>query len=102
MNEHPWTLNEYGYWCTCCGFLVAHPDEADTLPDECRQCGFPDAEKLADYMGFDQDNDPEDDPEDWFDCGMLADGTCMKAGSEECDWDCPRGAVARHCKRKSA
>ena len=25
-----------------------------------------------------------------FECGMLADGTCLKAGSEECDWECPR------------
>jgi hypothetical protein len=32
--------------------------------------------------------DPEDD--DWFDCGMMPNGQCSKAGSEECDWDCPR------------
>lgn len=24
-----------------------------------------------------------------YDCGMTADGQCLKAGSEECDWDCP-------------
>lgn len=24
-----------------------------------------------------------------YDCGMLADGACTKAGSEECDWECP-------------
>jgi hypothetical protein len=24
-------------------------------------------------------------------CGMLPDGTCMLAGSEECDWECPFG-----------
>lgn len=23
-------------------------------------------------------------------CGMLADGTCTLAGSEDCDWECPR------------
>jgi len=26
-----------------------------------------------------------------FDCGMLADGTCMLAGTEDCDWECPHG-----------
>jgi hypothetical protein len=25
-----------------------------------------------------------------FQCGMMANGQCTKAGSEECDWDCPR------------
>lgn len=24
-----------------------------------------------------------------FDCGMTADGTCMLAGTEDCDWECP-------------
>lgn len=24
-----------------------------------------------------------------FDCGLMANGQCTKAGSEECDWDCP-------------
>lgn len=23
-----------------------------------------------------------------FDCGMMPDGQCLKAGSEECDWEC--------------
>lgn len=38
----------------------------------------------------------DDDPRDWdeedgddIDCGLLSDGQCLKAGSEECDWDCP-------------
>lgn len=35
-------------------------------------------------------DDPEDDDEgEYQDCGLLPDGQCMKAGSEECDWDCP-------------
>ena len=34
------------------------------------------------------DDDFGEEP-DWTDCGMLPDGTCMKAGSEECDWECP-------------
>ena len=38
----------------------------------------------------------DDDPRDWdeedgddFDCGLAPDGQCSKAGSEECDWECP-------------
>jgi hypothetical protein len=27
--------------------------------------------------------------ENWI-CGMMADGTCSLAGTEECDWECPR------------
>lgn len=29
------------------------------------------------------------------DCGLMPDGQCMKAGTEECDWDCGRLNVAR-------
>jgi hypothetical protein len=38
---------------------------------------------------WDDDGDPDDD----FlahECGMMANGQCTKAGSEECDWECPR------------
>ena len=31
--------------------------------------------------------DSEDDT--YWDCGLMPDGQCLKAGSEECDWDCP-------------
>ena len=31
-----------------------------------------------------------EDGDDWDDCGLMADGQCTKAGSEECDWDCGR------------
>lgn len=38
----------------------------------------------------------DDDPSDWdeeddddYDCGLMPDGQCLKAGSEECDWECP-------------
>lgn len=38
----------------------------------------------------DEDGDYEDELEEaLMNCGMLRDGTCMKAGSEECDWECP-------------
>lgn len=37
-----------------------------------------------DYDGFD----------DEFDCGLMPDGQCLKAGSEECDFECPlRGSA---------
>lgn len=45
---------------------------------------------------FDSDFEFEEDQTDldgeftdWDDCGMMPDGQCSKAGSEECDWDCP-------------
>lgn len=38
----------------------------------------------GDFEGFD-----EDDDEDFFDCMMGPDGQCGKAGSEECEFDCP-------------
>jgi len=28
-----------------------------------------------------------------MDCGMMHNGLCTKAGSEECDWECPRGPI---------
>lgn len=34
------------------------------------------------------EDDAEDDAEDYPDCGLMADGQCTKAGSEECDWEC--------------
>jgi hypothetical protein len=34
--------------------------------------------------------DDDDEPyEPGFDCHMDKHGLCDKAGSEECDWDCP-------------
>ena len=36
---------------------------------------------------FDEDEDELESA--YFDCGMTSDGYCTKAGSEECDWDCP-------------
>jgi hypothetical protein len=60
-------------------------------------------------MNDEWDDDPEfDDAEDdeFFDCGMTPDGQCMKAGSEECDWECPimadihRAEAKRKAKKK--
>lgn len=36
---------------------------------------------------FDDDYDDEPDPLD--DCGLTAEGYCMYAGSEWCDFECP-------------
>ncbi len=34
-----------------------------------------------------EDGDYEDG--DYEDCGLMPDGQCLKAGSEECDFECP-------------
>lgn len=91
VAEIEWMLNEHGHWCSCCGYLVAGPDAGEgSLPEECSQCGFPDAEAVADYH-FGPDDDQDEDtnefdcppfwtPEGWF---------CPAQGSEDCDWECP-------------
>lgn len=40
-------------------------------------------------MDDDFDDDPDDGYESGVDCGITPDGYCTKAGSEECDWECP-------------
>jgi len=42
------------------------------------------SEMYEDYDDFDDDDEEPD-----FDCHMGDDGFCGKAGSEECDFDCP-------------
>lgn len=88
MIEHPWSMSDGRLWCECCGNMIARDDD-ETIPEECRQCGFPDAEAVAEYhCGPWDDDEPEDDG--WDDCGLMPNGQCLKAGSEECDWDCGR------------
>lgn len=48
------------------------------------------------FYGFDdEDFDVCDDEDEYFDCGIMFDGRthkmvgCGKAGSEECDFECP-------------
>lgn len=61
---------------------------ADSEDDQrCPECGF-----LA-CICFDDDERDEDDD---FDCMMGPDGLCEKAGSEECDWECP--VMRAHCR----
>jgi hypothetical protein len=38
----------------------------------------------------DYDDFHEPDEDEWDDCGLMVDGQCTKAGSEECDWICGR------------
>jgi hypothetical protein len=90
LTEQPWATNDDGYWCPSCGDLIARPEtaEAGHLPDSCRQCGFPDPLEVAEYH-LGPDDDFGEDEDDYFDCAMGPDGYCGKAGSEECDWECP-------------
>lgn len=47
---------------------------------------------MSDYGpdDFDDIDDFEDEEEDaYVDCALMPNGQCLKAGSEECDWDCP-------------
>lgn len=85
-----WDVNEDGHWCPSCGDLIARPEWLECgarLPDECKTCGYPDLAEVAEYHCGPDD----DDTDDWMDdCGMMPDGTCMNAGTEWCDWDCPR------------
>lgn len=70
----------------------------------------PDQTEIDAMFGLDQDDDEgfcscgktsweQCDCGDFFlnwICGKLADGSCTLAGTEECDWECPRtrGSVA--------
>lgn len=58
-------------------------------------------EKLTgpDEHGWDDDDHGEDEEDEgWDECGMMPDGLCTLAGSEWCDWDCPR-SVPRNSAR---
>lgn len=43
-------------------------------------------ERMADY---DETCVEDEDEFDDYDCGLMRDGQCTKAGSEECDFSCP-------------
>jgi len=44
-----------------------------------------------DYYDYADDLDDEDEDDIGEDCGQLPDGTCLLAGTEYCDWECPYG-----------
>jgi hypothetical protein len=45
--------------------------------------------------GYPYDDEDSDEVSD-FDCGMDRHGFCGKAGSEECDWECPYSGGIRN------
>ena len=62
----------------------------DDLPGRCpgpMNCPY------SDYAPDDEDGDSSEDEDPYPDCGRWFDPVlgeqCTKAGSEECDWDCP-------------
>lgn len=76
--KHNWKEEYYGTRCDICNLFYPFgcaPWDDDEEPDDDRD----------DY----DDDLPDEFEEAMQNCGMLADGTCMKAGSEECDWECP-------------
>lgn len=83
-----WTFNEHGYWCECCGHMIA-PADADeaSLPEDCSQCGFPDPERVAAYH-FADDEDAFDKRDICNICGgsyeqhELCDGVCLDCEEE--------------------
>jgi hypothetical protein len=46
-----------------------------------------------DDFDFDNEYDADEDDGEYEDCGLMPNGQCSKAGSEECDWIC--GALDR-------
>jgi len=69
---------------------------ADQTPRNCMRCDEPTKRWLCDRCAAEEieDREAEEDsgPEFAFDCGLLPDGTCMLAGTEDCDWECPYNA----------
>lgn len=62
----------------------------------CTQCGYPTRFAgrcmsciAADFDLF-EDGADEIDDDGYDDCGLMPDGQCTRAGTEECDWDCGR------------
>ena len=68
-------------WCACRGANV-----------EASRCIADPGGCPGDRDDFDQD-DFGDEDDGYEDCGLMPDGQCTKAGSEECDWIC--GALDR-------
>ncbi len=86
---HDWIENLFGDGVVCetCGIKQSERELAadfDYPPEfyedddrqecECGVIGCPECDERA------RDN---------YDCGMMQNGLCTKAGSEDCDWDCP-------------
>ncbi len=70
------------------GIPILAEDCTVVLNDPQRWVGCGPKEEL-DYDDDEYWDDSDEFEDEFEDCGMLPDGTCMKAGSEECDWECP-------------
>lgn len=64
--------------------------EIDPYDEDADRFDFADDDGLCDCCG-----EPWDHCKHFFEnwiCGMGPDGQCSLAGTEECDWECPRHA----------
>lgn len=96
--SHVWRDAYGGSECVYCGLFypsggapwdVPIEDTDDTPRGTCEVCGG----EWGDGWSSCQ---CEDEDEDDFDCGWVRGQGCTKAGSEECDWECPhRSAFER-------
>lgn len=72
-------------------------DEMKAQGKKCPDCGKPAdttfwgvcRDCVPDHFAFD-DDDGDDGFDEFDDCGLMPNGQCLKAGSEECDWECGR------------
>jgi hypothetical protein len=62
-NPNPATIPDDDYECADCGCVPCQCDGLDEAEDRWEEA--------------------------MMDCGLGSDGLCSKAGSEECDFDCP-------------
>lgn len=58
---------------------------------------------MQDYPDeFDDFDTGDDEDEEYFDCAMDRPGACGKAGSEECEFECPYRAEEREAENRRA
>lgn len=65
-------------------FTCTQCQQRTNWPGRCNAC------LAADYDDFDDEDWEDDEAGLWDDCALMPDGQCLKAGTEECDWDCGR------------
>lgn len=64
---------------------VRHDDMSpDDYTESCPKCGG------SGTVDYDPAVDDRYEPDEFDDCGLMPDGQCTRAGSEECDWECGR------------
>lgn len=85
---HPWG-SETLHICAVC----LHEDWLEERAPVCPACAsayFEPAETRHWWQEIPDDDDDDDDVPypGYEDCGLMHNGQCSKAGSEECDWDC--------------